>query len=120
MRRIYILLVVMLLIISVSSVCLAATVTGAGRQVRGYPGHNAELSGAVFNLPVSGNITSATGEGTDGFWIEPQNRSQIIMFNTFKQAIGYSLPAGNYRVLPGLRDNPKADTSWVTVTFTYP
>jgi len=120
MRRIYIIFMVMVLVISVSTVCFAATVSGGGTQKRGYPGHNAELYGGVFNLPTAGRITSVTGEGTDRFWIEIDHGPQVVMFNTFNQAVGYTLPAGNYRVLPTLRDNPKADSSWVEVTFTYP
>lgn len=119
MRRKCIIFMVMILVASMSSVCFAGTVSGSGKQTRGYPGHNAEVYGDLFNLPTAGTITAATGEGTDGFWIDREDGSQAVLFNTFKQSIGYTLPAGKYRVLPGLRDNPKADRSRVTVTFTY-
>lgn len=108
------------MILVTTSLCLAATIEGGGKQYRGYPGHNAELYGEVFTLPRAGTIVSVAGEGTDGFWIETAAGGLVQSFNTLNQAVGYTLPAGSYRALPNLRDNPKADRSWVRVTVNCP
>lgn len=123
MRRVSVLLVMVLLVsLAATSLCFAATtVEGSGKQTRGYGSHNAELHGDIFVLPRAGTITNVTGEGTDGFWIEKADGQLVANFNTFKEAIGYSLPAGSYRVLPNLRDYPtKASRSWVRITVNCP
>ena len=111
----------LLFIIATTTLCFAATVEGGGRQTRGYPGHNAELYGAVFTLPRAGTIVSVAGEGTDGFWIERANGGLVRSFNSLNEAVGFSLPAGSYRALPNLRDYPeKAQRSWVRITVNCP
>lgn len=122
MRKIGSLVVlVSVLVLLATSVCFAATIEGGGKQTRGYPGHDAELYGEVFVLPRQGTIASIAGEGTDGFWIETATGQLVVSFDSFKQAVGYTLPAGSYRALPNLRDYPeKAPKSWVRITINCP
>ena len=121
MRRTGILSVLVVLLVFVStSLCFAAVIEGGGRQSRGYPGHNAELYGQVFELPRAGTIAGVAGEGADGFWIETEAGALVRSFNSLNQGVGFTLRAGRYRVLPNLRDNPKADRSWVRITVNCP
>jgi hypothetical protein len=94
------------------------TVSGSGRQSRGYSGHNAEIHGQLFTLPGTGTISNVEGTGASGFWIEKGSGELVRNFNTIAQAKGYSLPAGSYRVIPNLKDG--ANSCGVTVTFTCP
>ena len=112
---------ILLAVCLLTALAFAQTVVeGGGKQTRGYPGHNAELHGDVFTLPRPGTITSVAGEGTDGYWIETDSGTLVRNWDSFQQSYGYALPAGRYRALPNLRDNPKAMTSWVRVTVTCP
>ncbi|HWR00386.1 MAG TPA: hypothetical protein VN371_00870 [Chlorobaculum sp.] len=102
-----------------SGVSFAATsVSGHGTQTRGSAGHNAEIHGQLFTLPGSGTITSIEGNGASGFWIEKGSGEMVKNFNTLAEAKGYSLPAGNYRVIPNIKDG--ANSCGVTVTVTCP
>lgn len=109
---------VVLLMFVFSSFCLAATVTGRGKQTRGYPGHNAELYGETFNLPRAGTIASVDSYGASGFWIENSRGDLIVNFDSVNQAIGYNLAAGSYRVLPNLKNG--YDSCSVAVNFNCP
>lgn len=121
MNRKWISLMVMVLIIMMTtSVCVAATIEGSGSQTRGTPGHAAELNGKTFTLPAYGTITDITGEGAEGFWIERADGSLVVNFNSLKEAAGYGLSAGSYRVLPNLRESPKANYAWVRITVNCP
>jgi hypothetical protein len=118
-RRKMVISVVILILFGAMSVGLAAaTVTGGGKQVRGYPGHNAELSGDIFILPSAGTIVAVEGEHTDGFWIENSQGTMVASFGSLKQAQGYTLAAGKYRVLPNLEKG--RNSAWVRVTFNCP
>lgn len=110
--------VIILALIFVSSVSYAATVSGSGRQSRGYPGHNAEISGQLFTLPANGTISNIDSQGASGFWIEKESGEMVRNFDTIGESAGYSLPAGRYRVIPNIKDG--FNTCWVNVTFTYP
>lgn len=122
MKRKWILCLTLLLtLMFASSACAAATVVaGSGKQLRGTPGHNAELHGQLFTLPRDGSITLLEGEGTAGFWIENARGYLVASFDSLAEAQGYDLPRGSYRVFPNLKENPKANSAWVRITVTCP
>lgn len=102
------------------SMATAVVVEGSGGQIRGNPGRSAELSGKIFVIPKYGTITNIEGEGTAGFWIETNDGGLIANFGSFNEAMGYGLQAGSYRVLPNLKENPKAERAWVRIYVTCP
>ena len=102
-----------------ASACFAEAIEGGGGQTRGYPGHNAELTGKKFTLPRPGNIIKVEGEGTAGFWIEnTRNGSMVAQFDSFAEANGFALSAGSYRIFPNLKDG--RDSAWVRITVNCP
>lgn len=119
-RRKFFFLVSMVVGCLMASSVWATNIVGTGSQLRGNPGRNAQLNGKVFNVPKNGAISNVSMNGTDSFWIERANGQQLATFGSMQQAIGYPLPAGSYRVLPNLRENPKAQSSTVSITVTYP
>jgi hypothetical protein len=110
------------LLLTATSVCVAATIEASGGQTRGYSGHDAERTGETFTLPKPCTIADVQGDGFAGFWIMPPMEvgGAGIPFDSIAQAKGYLLAAGTYRLQPSLRDKPQTNSAVVRVTFDCP
>lgn len=109
-------LTVFVVVLLTSIVWAVTSVELSGSQVRGTPGHNAELICAGLTLPRAGTIASVECSG-QGFWINGPRGFNRSFYNP-TTAIGTTLPAGGpYRVFPNLKVNQ--DRAAVTLRINY-
>ena len=112
MRRAFVGVCVVLLLLFLASGAFALSVSGWGEQVRGE-GRGGKLDGKGFSVPRGkvGRIVSVECNG-DGFWIEGDVYQQ---FSPATSAIGFQLAPGDYEVFPTLRPGQKKARANITV-----
>ncbi len=67
---------------------------------------NVKLISTPIYITQTYVITKVVGD-TTGFWIENSQGQAIISFKNSKDAVGFVLPKGKYRVIPNLPSKKK-------------
>lgn len=85
-----------------------------GTQHRGSPGHNAELIGTAIKLRTPMVIYKVECQHCEGFWID-RDGQLYRTYNDAQDAVGDTLPAGEYHAFPNLNDDRSYSSGSVTV-----
>ena len=121
MKKMVSVLLLVVMVMSSSTVFAAGEMTLWGTQTAGS-GHmkNAKTDGNTLVLTASATITAVTGDADDYcIWaiVTPQNRTGRSVLCGGKgrpNIVGQTLPAGSYRVIPGVEGRSAAK---ITITF---